>query len=481
MAGNSPNLPTTEQPKASPYTEIGVSGLKVYSGYVQEEYLAELRGQRAIKVYRQMAEGDPIVRALLSAVELILRAVDWRVEPANDSPEAEQWAEFVDGLFEDTSHTFEDFIAEVLSFLVFGFSYFETVYKRRIGPDETDPMRRSKFKDGLIGLRKLAPRSQDSFLRWEMTDDGGIQGFWQIPPTGGGIVMIPIDKGLLFRTTSKKNNPEGFSVLRSAYSSWYKLKTIEEMEAIGIERELAGLPVVSIPKKYLASDASSADKALADKFEKLARDVKFNQQGGIVIPSDCFQDADGKFTSTRMVDVKLLTTAGQRSINTDPVVQRHQRNIARSALADFIMLGDQKGSYALSKNKSELFLRACEAYLNQIASPLNRYLIPRLWEMNGLDRDLMPELKPGRIAPVDLNEIGTYVQQLGAAGMPLFPDEPLETYLRDVAGLPEQSPDAAAAQAAQDEANANDTGDPDESDLGGTNFLSENPSAGGQK
>jgi hypothetical protein len=425
------------QPKAGPFTEIGSSGLKVYSGYIDEEYLTELRGPRGMKIYRQMSEGDPIVRAVLTAIELILRAVEWRVEPANDTPQAEEEALFAESLLQDMSLTFEDFVSECLSYLIYGWSCFETVYKRRLGPEQKDPRRRSKFDDGRIGVRKLAIRSQDSLLRWEMQDDGGIAGLWQWPPAGGSQILIPIEKALLFRTTSRKGSPEGVSILRSAYRPWYFLKTIEELEAIGIERELAGLPVVSIPSKYFSSDASAADKAIKAEYEKIARDIKFNQQGGVVIPSDTWPDKDGSPTSAPLVKVELLTTGGRRAIDTDPVVQRHQKNIARSALADFIMLGDQKGSYSLSKNKTDLFLRACETYLNNIASPINRFMLPRLWDLNGLNRDLMPEVRPGRVAPVDLDEIANYIARLAGSGVPLFPNPDLEAHLMDVAGLPE--------------------------------------------
>jgi hypothetical protein len=424
-------------PKAKAFGEIGVSGLKVFSGYVNEEYIQELRGVQAIRIYKEMSEGDAIVNAVLTAIILILRAVDWRVEPANDTPEAEKEAEFARSLLDDMSHSWEDTISEIMSMLTFGWSYHEIILKRRVGPDQTDASTRSKFTDGRIGIRKLPIRSQDSLMRWEMQSDGGIDGLWQMPPQGGPLLFIPIVRGLLFRTTSKKNNPEGVSILRAAYRSWYKKKNIEDMEAIGIERELAGLPVVSIPAKYLLANASAEDKAVRALYEKIARDVKFNQQGGIVLPSDRYPNPDGTISAAPLVDVRLLSTGGRRAIDTDPIIARYNRNIAMSALADFITLGDQKGSYALSKNKSELFLRACETYLNQIAAVLNRFLLPRIWAYNGLPYNLMPEMKPGRVAPVDLSELGTYIQQLAAAGAPLFPNPELSDHLADVAGLPE--------------------------------------------
>jgi hypothetical protein len=437
-------------PTASAYDQVGVTGLKAFSGYVLEEYLPELMGQKALKAYKTMGD-DPIVTALLTAITLILRAVDWRVEPADDgsdhrnahSAKAEQEAEFAQGLLDDMSHPWEDVINETLSMLQYGWAYLEIVLKTRLGPDQDDPAKRSKFNDGRIGVRKLPIRAQESLLRWQLQEDGGVEGMWQQPPQGGQQLFIPIERALLFRTTSKKNSPEGVSILRAAYRPWFIKRGVEDHEAIGIERELAGLPVVSIPKRYLEPGASGEDLAFANTARMLARDIKLNSQAGVVIPSEPFKNPDGTFSAVPMVKLELLSSggSGKRAIDTDIVVKRYNRLIAMSAMADFITLGDEKGSYSLSQNKSELFLRSCESYLNQIAAVVNRFLFPRIFAYNGIDPALIPVLKPGRLAPVDLNELGTYVAQLAAAGAPLFPNQELSNYLADVAGLPEPPED----------------------------------------
>ena len=433
----------TEKAAAPLFGELGVSGLKVFSGYVDEEFLQELKGPRGMKTYRQMAENDSTISAVLTAIDLLIRAADWSVTAANDSPEAEEAALFAQSLMDDMNQPFEDFVSEALSMLPYGWSYFETVMKRRVGPTERDPRRRSKYTDGKIGIRKLAIRSQDTLGHWQMQDDGGIAGMWQMPPTGSQEVFIPIEKALLFRTSMLKNNPEGKSILRQAYRSWYILKTVQNAESIGIERELAGLPVARIPADYMKSDADSASKAFYATIKQIVRDLKFNAQGGVVVPSDYYPDENGNPTSQRMVEIELLSTGGRRAIDTNATVLRYQRDIARAALADFIMLGtDGKGSYALSQDKTDLFLRACETYLNRIASVMNRILLPRVWDYNGMNRDLMPEFAPGNVAPTDLGELGTFIESLSRAGAPLFPDPKLEGYLRDTAGLPEADAEA---------------------------------------
>ncbi|MCE2604181.1 hypothetical protein LH384_34385, partial [Pseudomonas aeruginosa] len=57
------------------------------------------------------------------------------------------------------------------------------------------------------------------------------------------------DRALHFVTKSRKNNPEGRSVLRGAYRAWYFKRRIQEIEGIGLERDLAGFPVLTAPER----------------------------------------------------------------------------------------------------------------------------------------------------------------------------------------------------------------------------------------
>ena len=75
--------------------------------------------------------------------------------------------------------------------------------------------------------------------------------------------------------------------------------------------------------------------------------------------------------------------------------------------------------------------------MSSIAAVLNRHMVTRLWKLNGFDPESQPRLKPGRIAPVDIEALGDYIQKLSNAGFPLFPDETLERHLLSSANLPE--------------------------------------------
>ena len=212
-----------EQPTAAPETtlenvadlhEIGLTGLKRRGGTIHEEFLPELQGKRGRKIYTEMAENDPVVGAILFAIEQLVRGADWAVTPSSEDEADVQAAEFLEQCMEDMSHSWESFITEVLSFLKYGWSYFEVCWKTRDGkevePTFEDPNpATSKFDDGLLGIRKLAVRGQDTLHGWAFDEGGSVRGMNQIAPPEYKPQFIPITKSLLFRTTEARGNPEG--------------------------------------------------------------------------------------------------------------------------------------------------------------------------------------------------------------------------------------------------------------------------------
>lgn len=427
-----------EELRKASFSEMGVSGGAWDGGRPYErDFLPKLRGTQGIRKYREMKENDPIVGAILSAMDMMLRDVDWRIEAANDTPQGLADKEFLHGvLFEDMSSTFDEFTTECISFLPYGFSFFEVVYKRRVGPNQTSGARRSIYSDNRIGIRKLSQRPQWSLERWEIASDGQVAAFVQSTPMSGQ-VRIPIERGLLFRTQPDNQNPSGMSILRNAYTSYQYASHITNIEAIAIERELNGVPVGRIPAEYLSPNATASQQAVASKLKQILRDVKFNEQGYVLLPSDTYVDESGKITDIKLMDFELITSKGTRAIDTGAAIVRHQQDMARTVLADFVLLGqNDRGSFALSQSKTDLFLRALEGHVQTIASTINRHLVPKLWRLNGLNVETMPKLVAGQVAPVDLKELAFFLRNISGAGIDLGTDPDLVKRLRELANLP---------------------------------------------
>ncbi|MBC7340901.1 MAG: hypothetical protein H5U02_00345 [Clostridia bacterium] len=413
------------------FAEIGVTGLQRWGGLVYEEHLLDLGGPRAVKVYKQMRDDDPIIGAILFAIKMLCRQASWRVEPGGSKQADLEAADFLESCMYDMSQSWHDTVTEILSMLVFGWSYHEIVYKRREGASR-DPTRKSKYNDGRIGWRKIPIRAQETLNAWIFDEDGGIQGMKQLAPPDYRLTDIPIEKALLFRTESSKNNPEGRSVLRNAYRPWYFKKNIEVIEAIGIERDLAGFPVVWVPEK-IANPETEEERGSYEAFKRLVTGMKRDQQEGAVMP--LVYDERGN----KLYDLTLLSTGSRRQFDTTAIVQRYDTRIAQTVLADFIMLGVQKvGSFALASSKTHLFAVAIGAYLDEIEEVFNTHAVPRLFELNGWKLENLPEIRHGDIEDVDLEELGNYISKLAGAGAQLFPNEALEKYLLDVANLPSE-------------------------------------------
>lgn len=414
--------------------EIGSSGLHQNGGEIRQDFLRQLQGKQAYANYREMADNDPVIGAMLHSIEMLIRGTDWSVEPVDNNDErAVAEAEFVSECLTDMSVSWVDTLAAIMTFLVYGYSFHEVVYKRRQGYTK-DARTRSKYSDGRIGWRKMPGRSQETIERWELDASGGIQGAYQLDPNSGkrGLVYIPIEKAMLFRTTSKLNNPQGRSILRNAFIPWYYKRRIQEIEAIGIERDLAGMPVALVPPQLLSNAATAEERAALDAIKRIVRNIKRDEQEGVVFP--LAYDPD---TGQQAYDLKLLSTAGSRQFDTDAIIGRYDQRIAMTVLADFLLLGHEKvGTQALSVSKIDLFVRSLDAYLSEIAEVFNQHAIPRLMRLNGVDESLSPSLTFSTPKSVDLGAIGTFVTQMAQAGAPLFPDEGLEAHLRSIAGLP---------------------------------------------
>ena len=191
-----------------------------------EEFLPELRGNRGAQAYTEMADNDATIGGILFAIEMLMRQCEFHVEPAGDSAKDKESAEFVESCMNDMERTWADTLSEILSFMIYGWSYHEIVYKRRLGKTNA-PITRSKYEDGLIGWRKLPIRSQDTLEGWEYKDDtDDLIGMTQCAPPQYKRVMIPLEKALHFRTRSRKDNPEGRSILRTAYRAYYFKKRL---------------------------------------------------------------------------------------------------------------------------------------------------------------------------------------------------------------------------------------------------------------
>lgn len=407
-------------------TEYGRIGQNKYAGVFFEEYEKNLLGRRGVETYKEMSESDSVIGAILFAVEMLMRQSSWDIEATGQNEVDKEAAEFVKSCMTDMQDSWQDTISEIMSFLTYGWSYHEICYKRRMGKNKDENLN-SKYNDGLIGWKKLPIRSQDTLWAWNYDENDNLIGMTQMPPPNFQLLTIPKEKALHFITKSKKANPEGRSILRSCYRDWYFKKRMQEIEGIGVERDLAGLPVITPPEgvDIWSSDDPEILQSLAYA-EKLVQNVRRDALEGIVKPYGW--------------EFELLSSGSRRQFEIGTIIERYDSRIAMTVLADFVLLGHQQvGTFSLSSDKTRIFGVALGAFMDIICDTFNTQAIPKLIELNsdhfkGLKS--FPKMVHGDVESPNLSELGTFIKDMTGVGI-LVPDENLEKFVRRAASLPD--------------------------------------------
>ena len=403
------------------FKELGSTGLRRYGPAIYEEFLPELRWPRAGKIYQEMSDNDPVIGSILYLAEMLIRGASWDVKAASQKPEDVAAAEFLKSCMDDMEMSWANVISEILSMLTYGFSFHEIIYKVRRGPNERNPKYRSKHTDGKIGWRAIPVRSQTSIYEWIYNEDNELTGVVQIAEPNYKQVVIPMSKGLLFRTRVSRDNPEGKSLLRNAYRPWFFKKHFEEIEGIGIERDLAGFPVLTAPENLdLWNNDDPAMVALRARAEELVASVRRDSEEGILLPYGW--------------DLTLLTSGSSRQIDIGSTIERYDNRIAVTLLSDIILLGSKSGSFALADTKQSMLAASLQAQVLNIADVFNSHAVPQLFRYNNFNVEELPKIVPGQIQTPSLKEIALVMRSMG---LDISGDIKLQNYIRYLLGMPE--------------------------------------------
>lgn len=392
----------------APQKPIGMIGLKYSSGFIQEEFLQTLQWPQVGKVYQEMSSNDAIVGGCLYLIETLIRTAKWHVKPATDDAGDVEAADFVEScMFDMQDQTWDDFICDALSMLTYGFSFHEIVYKVRRGPLEKDPKFKSNYVDGKFGWQELPIRSQSTLSEWTYDENTNkVLEFVQDPSIvglKGDPIKIPVASNLLFKTKASRGNPEGWSILRRAYRSWYFKRYIEELEGIGVERNLAGIPTLAPPPDVNLFDSHNDEMVkMLEWAQQMVNELRQDRNHGVVLPSTDWE-------------LKLLGAEGSsKAMDTDTIIRRHESRIAMSMLSDVLILGgDRTGSFALAETKYNTFITSLQTIANSIAAVLNSKAVPKLFAVNNWTVEKLPQIVVDDIQVPGIKEIALLLRSFG--------------------------------------------------------------------
>lgn len=387
--------------------QIGKSGTYIFNGIItREEYNPDLMRWEALKNYDIMRRSDATVQALLDVIKLPILSASWSVQAASDDQKDLDIADWVRFNLFDSNIVFTDLLSEVMTYQDFGYSVFEKIWDYTKWNGQT-----------LIGLKDLQSRKQRSIYRWQTNDAQPRFGITQYVP--GGTFSVPGEKLVIFTRKKEGENYEGISVLRASYKHWKIKDALELIEAIRHERQ--GLGVIEITPPEGANE-SDVDDAIEN-----ARQARASEEGVIKKPKDWIIEwMDMKSGTTQVTDIQST-------------LEYHKREMLKSALAQFLELGGNKGgsgSKATSQDHSALFELAEEFTAKYIGHVFNRSVIKELVDLNFSGVENYPTLDHSKIGDDDIAGISQAINQLMTAGA-VTPEPQLEQWLRTLLHAPE--------------------------------------------
>ena len=409
-----------DTPERFKLSEAGYLGLNVWNGISQDELKKELNFPHSIKTYKQMTYHGT-VNSALTLFDNLIGKVQWNFKAPKDASEEEKrQAEIINEMMHDMQdQTWQEFVSEALSSNVFGFSVHEKVYRRR------NKSNGSKYNDNLIGWKRLPIRNQETIEKFIFSDDGNdILGVKQNLNTISDLynrytnrtlkeVVLPRSKIMLFRAGKHKGDPFGKSMLREAYLAWRFLTVIEEIEANGVAKDLAGLPVLKLPPQYLSADASPEQKAIRAYYENVMRNLQMNQQSALILPQAFDPD-----TRSPLFELELLSLNGSKAMDTSKIKEYYKNMIVTALFADVLIMGQSGGgSFALGQIKNSLSASAAEAMLDKIVNVINNDLIRQTYELNNWDTSRMGSMDYDNLENDDLESFSKAVQRFASTSV----------------------------------------------------------------
>ncbi len=374
----------------------------------------------------------------MNVYRMMMSRVEWCVEPPEGASDVDkQRAQVIETMMADMEHSWGGFIESVIPYLEYGFAINEVVLRRRLKRNG------SKYNDGLVGLKKLPPRSQDTISGWIFSEDGADliaveQSIRNIEnPTRftnrtniNGMLEIDREKFLLFSASSTKGNPEGHSIYKPIYLAFKQLTLLQNQELLGIAKDVQGILKIAIPPRYLDPNGSPDDIATGVAFQQIIDNYNAGTQRGLLVPH--MIDPESKLP---MFEYGLLESKGIAKYDTEAVIKRLQGDILSALSVDILKLGaDGTGSFSLAESKSSVLALAIDYRLREIAQVLNSHLMRTLYELNGWDTGNMAKFCYESVEEVSLEEFSKAVQRIFSTSAIEF-DRPVANRIREMFGV----------------------------------------------
>lgn len=356
-------LPDDVQPRPAPDQEMGVT-LDLPFGTFNGELFnpAEVDIPDLLSRIDLMLRTDGHFRALARLLSLPFRRAKWSMEPDEDGDEE---ADFLTQMltrppYQGGMSTSFDYVRALASKAMWqGYAVWEQVYTYADIPGHGTK----------LVLRKLAPREART-VRFKADPHGGFAGIVQRASDGVNgqkEVHIPPEKVLFFVVDKEEHPFYGRSMFEPALYHFDKKHKLYYIAHIAAQQ-------AAVPARIAYQEGGGTQELTTGKRTQLERALASFGFNTAMIPP-------------RGIKIEPFGGKGDAAIREIlEVINHHNVQASQSILAQFIDLGqggeNATGSYALSKDSSDLFLMCSQTLLDSFAETFNTHLIPKFIDWN---------------------------------------------------------------------------------------------------
>jgi hypothetical protein len=365
------------------------------------------------------------VAAMIDAVILPVLSAGWHIDPDGADPKVVALVADDLGLpvrdGEDREaptrdrdrFDFAEHLRLVMTMVVFGHSFFEPVYR---------------FEGGRAHLHKAAWRPPWTISKIEVARDGGLVAIEQNPSAGFKASRMLTKDLLCYVNRREGGDWFGQSYLERAYKYYLIKEELLRIKVLVDQRNGMGVPTYTTSAPLEGETPEKAREETQkeiDAAKEIVRKIRAGDEAGVSIPSGARFDLKG-------VDGRIPDILKD--------IEYCDQQIAAAFLAHFLNLGQQSGtgSYALGVTFADFFVQTLQALAQQVAEVANRHLVEDLVDLN-----FGPKTRAPKVAFDDIGSrhpvVAEAIYQLVMCGA-ILPEPNLETFLRNLYGIPEPLP-----------------------------------------
>lgn len=278
-----------------------------------------------------------------------------------------------------------------------------------IHPISLDPLRPYKVEQGGDKISHLR-QSPNAFV--------GSDGYAAVNSASPyGVREIPFNRVCYASYSATSTQIFGNSLFDAAYIPWKEKQLLQDLTLIGVQKDLAGMPVLGAPSELLAKAAEDPDSKEAMMVEQLKNNLAnlhAGDQAYSIIPTDTHSETGN---GQRQFELKFLgVEGGSKTFDVVALVEQRRKAIFNCFSCQNMISGENGGgSYNLLEGQTSLQAHAVELDNMVVDEMWNKQIFPQLLKLNSIkltDPDNMPVWKSGDIQEVSIDEYGKYVNRV---------------------------------------------------------------------